>query len=931
MNELVAGNWWRGGAASERVRALAVSVAACGAAFALAGGPRAAAVSVLPAIFILAEFTGGWFAMAISTALLITVSLIISAPIYPLMLTVVCALLSARAIRRGVPVIVPVVLLAGAGISADILFGEGARAGSPSFVAMEFLDACFNVALVTIFVIARPPGGIWKPPVRRWRFEDVLFLGSVAASIPAAVLLRGAAPDAQAASGWWVVGVMFAVQAAVATVSVALHRVPLGLRVVLKKGRMRSARRRSARLPREIGHLFLSARHISDGLHRRTALQGLHIESARLRAGRLQQQVESLERERRRMDLALSQANVETDDIDRGWRAFLDSVPEALFIADHTGRVEYVNDGVRRLLGFEPAKLMGSQVAALIPAAKAGKEPIDFAAIFATSEGDAPFAERSVRLSDTGGSLRDVSMRIQVFQTPQGKRLCIRLREGSGPMQRTRDQFVATMSHEIRTPLHGLMATLDMLRSEALSPVGGRRLGIARTSAKTLMRIANDVLDLSRISAGGMPIERKPMSIERLITDIVDEAKSSDDALRLDIRVVFGQSLPPAVLGDPLRMKQVLRNLVSNALKFTASGSVIVGAYWSGGHCMIDVADTGAGIPVDRRESIFEAFVQADGGRSRRHGGAGLGLAIARQLSEAMGGSLSLLQSGPRGSTFRMLLPLPATDEMPLDEQSQRNLAAVKGRILVAEDDEASRYVAQTLLESLECPARIVSNGIEALEMMRSEEFDLALLDCEMPGLDGYEVTARVRQMGGRHIPIIAMTASTMSSDRQRCFEAGMDDLLAKPFGKAALNEMLTKWLSPQPGSGSRAPWAQELAMRPELDSEVFDELRQSLNWQLPKLRRIYQSIRESAHKAIAALGGGVPPDLELAQRSLHSLQGGAGLVGARQIEHLAARMGQSLREGSRQDLAEGLPLLLDVLRRFDRALDQRLDALSAR
>jgi CheY-like chemotaxis protein len=411
----------------------------------------------------------------------------------------------------------------------------------------------------------------------------------------------------------------------------------------------------------------------------------------------------------------------------------------------------------------------------------------------------------------------------------------------------------------------------------------------------------------------------------------VDETRSREEALRLDVQARIGTSLPPAVLGDPVRIKQVLRNLVSNALKFTVSGSVTVSADWFRDTCTIDVTDTGPGVPADRRESIFEAFVQVAEGGSRRQGGAGLGLAISRQLSEAMGGSLALLQSGPRGSTFRMILPMPATDEVPLDEQSQRNLLAVKGRILVAEDDDASRYVAQSLLESLECPARIVANGTEALEMLRTEEFDLALLDCEMPGLDGYEVTARVRKLGGRHIPIIAMTASTMSADRQRCFDAGMDDLLAKPFGKSALNDMLAKWLSPQPVSNGQISLAQELASRPELDTEVFEELRHSLNWQLPPLRKIYQSIGESSRKAVDSLGRGVPPDLDLAQRRMHSLQGGAGLVGARQIEHVAFRLSQALRGGRPQEIVEGLPVLLDVVRRFEKKVERRLETLNSR
>ena len=277
------------------------------------------------------------------------------------------------------------------------------------------------------------------------------------------------------------------------------------------------------------------------------------------------------------------------------------------------------------------------------------------------------------------------------------------------------------------------------------------------------------------------------------------------------------------------------------------------------------------------------------------------------------------------------MLPLPVTDEVPLDEQSQRNLRVVKGRILVAEDDDACRYVAQTLLESLDCPARIVANGLEAFELLRTEEFDLALLDCEMPGFDGYEVAARVRKLGGRHIPIIAMTAARHERRSTALPRRGHGRRAGKAIRQVRAQRNSRQMAFAASNDIARLPLAQEIAMRPELDAEVFEELRQSLNWQLPPLRKIYQSIRESAQKAIAALGGGVPPDLELAERRLHSLQGGAGLVGARQIEHLAARLGQSLRDGGRQEIDEGLPMLLDVAWRFDRVVDRRLDTLSAR
>jgi PAS domain S-box-containing protein len=918
-----------------RQRALPVALGACAAALALAGGPRVSGVLLLPALFMFAEFTGGWIAVAIASMLLGAVTLVVTSPVYPLMFTAAAALLGARSVRAGWPSSVAVLWLAAGALAASWLGAQspgGAARGawSPDSVARALLDACFNVASITVFLVARPPRKWWIPPLRRWRHEDVLLLASAAAFIPFAITLR-VAPSLDAVPGWSSVAVILAVLAGVTAAGLASGRIIRGLRTLLERGRVRAVRRRSSRLSRETASLYLAAREVSDDLHRRTAVQELQLESARLRAGRLQQQVESHERERRRMELALHQAAGAGDAVERRWRAFLDALPEALFIAEPSGRIEYVNEGVRQLLGYDPRALEATHITALIPAAQSDHDVLGLAAAVTPGEGGAATSERPLRIRDAQGALRQLAARVQVFQTSQGARLGIRLREASAPSQRARDQFVATLSHEIRTPLHGLMATLDMLRSEALSVAGAKRLGIARTSAKTLVRIANDILDLSRISAGGMAIERRAMSIERLVSDVVDEARAREEALRLDVFAVIGDSVPSAVLGDPLRIKQVLRNLVSNALKFTPAGRVTVSASWANDHCVIDVGDTGPGIPAGRRESIFEAFVQADGAKSRRQGGAGLGLAIGRQLSEAMGGSLSLLQSGPRGSTFRLVLPLPATDEAPPDEQSQRNLQAVKGRILVAEDDDASRYVAQALLESLGCPARIVADGSEALALLRSGEFDLALLDCEMPGLDGYEVTARFRKSGVRHIPIIAMTASTMSADRQRCFDAGMDDMLAKPFGKSALNDILVKWLGPPASAQSQAPLAKELATRPELDTEVFDELRQSLHWQLPPMRKIYASISESARKALGALGDGAPGDVELAMRRLHSLQGGAALVGARQLEYLATRLSLALKNQRAAELAEGMPLLPDALVRFEKVVDSRLESLSAR
>ncbi|MEP7247180.1 MAG: ATP-binding protein [Gammaproteobacteria bacterium] len=505
-------------------------------------------------------------------------------------------------------------------------------------------------------------------------------------------------------------------------------------------------------------------------------------------------------------------------------------------------------------------------------------------------------------------------------------------RRAAGTTESTRDQFIATMSHEIRTPLHGLMATLDMLRSESFSSEGRHRLTIARMSAKTLISIANDILDLSRISAGAMPLDHKPFNLERLLNEVVDEARARAESMQLEVAARFKGRLPPSLVGDPVRIRQILGNLVANGLKFTSAGNVTLKASYTGTECIIDVTDTGEGVPERKWESIFDAFVQADSASSRRFGGTGLGLPISRKLSEAMGGSLTLIGSSPAGSTFRLTLPLESSAEVPADEQSARILRVVHGRVLVVEDDVSSRYVAQTLLESLECPAIIASSGAEALDLLRKEEFDLVLMDCEMPGLDGYETTRRARALLDRHIPIIAMTASTMSSDRQRCFEVGMEDILAKPFGRVALNEMICKWLS-RPSVTSRSDNLEgRIAALPALDVSVFEELRESLQWRLPPLLKIYVSFVESAGETAALLDISAPSwNVELAGRRLHSLQGSAGLVGARQIEHLAAWLTRSVREGPLQDLQTTLPLLHDARQRFQQEIEGRLEAINGR
>ena len=389
-------------------------------------------------------------------------------------------------------------------------------------------------------------------------------------------------------------------------------------------------------------------------------------------------------------------------------------------------------------------------------------------------------------------------------------------------------------------------------------------------------------------------------------------------------------SRPRSFIGDPARIKQILANLVSNALKFTSAGGVSVQARYDGRRCVIDVIDSGEGVPEDKRDVIFEPYVQVESKVSRRAGGAGLGLPISRRLSQAMGGTLILVNSGPQGSTFRVSLPLLPSQEEPLEDQSQSILKNPPGRILVVEDHPANQYVARSLLESLECTVSVAGSGPEALELLTHETFDLVLMDCQMPGMDGYETTRRMRAILHRYVPVVAITANAMVDDKQRCLDAGMDDFLPKPFNKSALSDLLSKWLVPGASAldeGESEP--PRITQLPVLSAPVFDELWQSLQWRTAPLKKIYESFLCVAHETLDILHrAAATDDRSVLARRVHTLVGSAGMVGARQVERLAVWLQEVLKSDRRAEIETGRVLLAESMRRFEAELQHRLNSL---
>ncbi len=365
--------------------------------------------------------------------------------------------------------------------------------------------------------------------------------------------------------------------------------------------------------------------------------------------------------------------------------------------------------------------------------------------------------------------------------------------------------FLANVSHELRTPMSGILGTADLLASSDLPPPYREWVEIQKTSAESLLQIIDDILDFSKIEAGKLSIEATDFSLRKIVSQTLELPAEKAAAKGLDIRLNVAPEVPDELRGDPGRLRQVLLNLASNAVKFTAEGQVSVDvelASVNDGEIALrfDIKDTGIGISAADQARLFVPFSQVDSSMSRKFGGTGLGLAISKRIVEQMDGRIGLESAPQSGSRFWFVVPFvrhrASTREAPPDRTVERALDPTQ-RILIAEDDPVNQMIAVEQLATGGFQADAVNNGVEALEALDRRRYDLILMDCQMPELDGYETTRRIRQAetAGERTPVIAVTAHALKGERERCLAVGMDDFIAKPFAQEELLSTITRWL----------------------------------------------------------------------------------------------------------------------------------------
>ena len=652
-------------------------------------------------------------------------------------------------------------------------------------------------------------------------------------------------------------------------------------------------------------------------------------------------------------------------------------VPDAVMSLSPQGIVTSWNAGAERLFGYRGDEVIGRSFVTSVPDDRRD-EPQKLGALLRAGKPVENFETRFFRKDGTqvdivisASAIRTFPDRIEGYavtarDNTEHKRLheeLQRARDLAIQAAQTRATFLANMSHEIRTPLNAIVGMAELLQLTDLNPEQRERAAIIESSSKLLIAIVNDILDFTKLSAGRVVLEEIVFDLRELATTTVAAFREAAAQKRIALDLHLDENLPLRLKGDPNRLRQILNNLISNAIKFTSQGAVSISVARGDDGTQAEairfvVRDTGIGIAREVQARLFEPFVQAESSTARRYGGTGLGLVISAQLARQMGGEITLESEPGRGSTFSFIarfekasdddeveFPRVSTDGEPTardEARASRDSIVSNGRggptqapnrsnhahrILVVEDNPVNRELAAEQLRVLGYQADLVGNAQAALDALSRQNYDLVLMDCEMPMMDGYEATREIRhrESGGRHVVIIAMTANATHEQRDRCLEAGMDDFLSKPVRLQTLEAMLASWSAglngvrsgvamktPQeaapPASAHEAPHSES-----DLDAQTLSELQELSKATgdnvLRKLVEAFLSELPERRAALkSALEGG---DLVALSRAAHAMKSAAA-IGALHYANLCSTVESHALTNQRSEALALARVLLD-------------------